>query len=211
MNSIEQQVREFFDINKTLYFLFLCFTTFLILLMKKNFVEAETAAFEVLDSQGRIGIFLLLNTLQYVSIPLVYLWKFTVIGFLLWMGTFAFGYKIPFRKCWQVAMIAETIFFLPELIKIAHFAFGGEDPNLFDIKAFYPASLMLFVDYTEIDPRFHYPLKALNIFEVVYWLLLCYGVHLAAKKDWKVAVMSVMFSYVVFFFLWLWFYIQVYK
>ena len=185
--------------------------TFLLLLIKKNFIESGTAAFEVLDSRGQMGIFQLFNTLQYISIPLFYLWKFTIIAFLLWMGSFAFGYKIPFRKCWQVAMIAETIFFIPELMKLGHFMFGPDDPNLFDIKAYYPLSLINLYDYTQLDPRYLYPLKSLNIFEVIYWGLLVYGLHLAAKKDFWVAFGSILSSYVLIYFLWLWFYVSVYK
>jgi len=211
VNKFEKQIREFFDIDKVVYFLFLSLFTFLVLLMKKNFVENETAAFEILESKGQMGLFHMISTLQYVSIPLVYLWKFTLIGFLIWMGSFAFGYKIPFRKCWQTAMIAETIFLLPELLKIAHFAFGPDDPNIFDIKAYYPLSLMGLYDYHEVAAKYHYPLKALNVFEVVYWILLCYGIHLAAKKDWGIAIASVASSYVLFFFIWIWFYITVYK
>ncbi len=211
MNKFEVQIREFFDINKTVYFLFLCLATFLVLLMKKNFLEYETAAFQILESKGQIGVFQMINTLQYLSIPLVYLWKFTLIALLLWLGSFAFGYKIPFRKCWQVAMIAETIFLVPEAIKIVHFALGPNDPNLFDIKAYYPFSFMSLVDYNVTPEEYHYPLKALNVFEMVYWVLLCYGIHLAAKKDWAIAIASVASSYILFFFIWIWFYITVYK
>jgi hypothetical protein len=209
--KLEVWVREFFDIDKRVYFLFLCLITFLVLLIKKNFVENETAAFEVLEMRGQEGIFQVFNTLQYITIPLFYLWKFTVIAFLLWMGSFAFGYKIPFKKCWQVAMIAETIFILPELMKIAHFALGPDDPNFYDIKAYFPFSLMNLYNYQDVATKYHYPLKALNLFEILYWGLLVYGLHLAAKKEFRVAFASVSASYILFFFLWLWFYISVYK
>ncbi len=211
MNIFERQTREFFDIDKRVYFLFLCLFTFLVLLMKKNFVENETAIFQVLESRGQMGALKAINTLQYLTIPLVYLWKFTLIGLLLWLGSFAFGYKIPYYKCWTVAMIAETIFLIPEIIKILHFTLGSSDPNLFDIKAYYPLSLMSFFDYLEVDERYHYPLKALNIFEIIYWTVLWYGIHLAAKKDWWVAFLTVAFSYVLFFFIWIWFFITVYN
>ncbi len=209
--KLEDWVREFFDIDKRVYFLFLCLITFLVLLIKKNFVESETAAFEVLEMRGQVGVFQVFNALQYITIPLFYLWKFTLIGFLLWMGSFAFGYKIPFKKCWQVAMIAETIFILPELIKIAHFTLGPDDPNFYDIKAYFPLSLMNLYDYKDVASNYHYPLKALNLFEILYWGLLIYGLHLAAKKEFWVAFASVSVSYILFFIFWLWFYISVYK
>ena len=119
--TLEERVRESLEIDKRIYFLFLCLATFLLLLIKKAFIENETAAFEVLQSRGQMGIFNVINALQYLSIPLIYLWKFTLIGFLLWMGSFGFGYKISFTKCFQITMIAETVFLVPEFIKILVF------------------------------------------------------------------------------------------
>ena len=119
----EKKVREFFEIDKRLYFVFLCLITFLVLLIKKNFVENETAAFEVLESRGQMGVLNLINAFQYLTIPFFYLWKFTFTGFILWLGSFAFGYKISFRKCWQITMIAETLFLIPEMLKIIYFMF----------------------------------------------------------------------------------------
>jgi len=209
--DFEKQVREFFDIDKRLYFIFLCLVTFFVLLMKKNFVELETAAFQVLESEGRMGILNIINAFQYFGIPIWYLWKFTIIGFILWLGSFAFGYKISYAKCWQIAMISETIFILPELMKVGHFTFGSADPTIFDIRAYYPLSLINFMNYENVVPKWHYPLKALNLFEMVYWGILIYGVHLAARKKWEIAALIVFFSYIIIFFLWLWYYLSVYK
>ena len=207
----EIKVREFFEIDKRLYFVFLCLITFLLLLIKKNYVESETAAFEVLESRGQIGVLNLINAFQYLTIPLYYIWKFTLIGLILWLGSFAFGYKISYRKCWQIAMIAETLFLIPEMLKIVYLTYVFTDPNLYDIRAYYPFSLMNLVDYEDVASKWHYPLKALNIFELMYWTILTYGIHLAAKKKKEIAILIVLFSYVPIFLLWIWFYISVYK
>ena len=207
----EIKVREFFEIDKRLYFVFLCLITFLLLLIKKNYVESETAAFEVLESRGQIGVLNLINAFQYLTIPLYYIWKFTLIGLILWLGSFAFGYKISYRKCWQIAMIAETLFLIPEVLKIVYLTYVFTDPNLYDIRAYYPFSLMNLVDYEDVASKWHYPLKALNIFELMYWTILTYGIHLAAKKKKEIAILIVLFSYVPIFLLWIWFYISVYK
>ena len=207
----EIKVREFFEIDKRLYFVFLCLITFLVLLIKKNYIESETAAFEVLESRGQIGVLNLINAFQYLTIPLYYIWKFTLIGLILWLGSFAFGYKISYRKCWQIAMIAETLFLIPEVLKIVYLTYVFTDPNLYDIRAYYPFSLMNLVDYEDVASKWHYPLKALNIFELMYWTILTYGIHLAAKKKKEIAILIVLFSYVPIFLLWIWFYISVYK
>lgn len=209
MNEIEKE--SIYDINKWGYFIALCLLTFLILFAKKSFVENETAAFQILDQRGELGLIHMINNLQFLAIPLVYLYKFTVIAFVIWIGCFMFGYKLSFGQTWHVALVSETIFLLAELLKIFWFLFVETDPNLFEIRAFYPLSLIHFVDTYEIADRYLYPLKAINIFEVIYWFLLVSGIHHMAHKRKSIAYAIIFTSYVPMFILWLFFYILVYK
>lgn len=158
-----------------------------------------------------MAVFNAISGLQYLSIPIIYSFKFVIIAFVLWVGCFMFGYKITFTTMVQVVMIAETWFLLPELIKIAWFMTVDTDPNLWDVRAFFPLSLMNLFDYTMVADNWHYPYKALNLFEIVYWFILVYGLHLAAKKRQEIAVAIVFTTYVPFFLTWLWFYAMVYK
>lgn len=208
--TLAENVKSNLYFDKRLFFVLLCLLSFLLLFSKKNFIEAEIAAFEILAAEGRMGIFNLLNTIQYFSIPLVYLWKFTITAFILWVGCFMYGYKITYTKVWQVAMIAETIFLVPEIMKIFWFTTVDNDPDFFQVQAFYPFSLMQLYDYETLEKHLHYPLKALNIFELIYWFLLILGIHLVVLKNFFIAVAIVFSSYVLPFFLWLWFYTVVY-
>lgn len=156
----------------------------------------------------------LISALQFFSIPFIYLWKFTVIGFVLWVGCFLFGYRITFSQCWSVVMAAEFVFILPELIKIGWFLLVNTDPSLREVQAFYPLSLMNFFDYTAINKRFAYPLRAISVFEIIYVLVLVRGVnyysfriHRQQSATWWI----VSCSYVLVFLLWLLFYMIVYK
>ncbi|MBK7653268.1 MAG: hypothetical protein IPJ20_24615 [Flammeovirgaceae bacterium] len=142
---------------------------------------------------------------------MIYLWKFTVIGFVLWVGCFMFGFRITFTQCWSVVMAAEFIFLVPEILKIGWFMVVETDPTLPEIRAFYPFSLMNLVDYETIGKRFAYPLRALSVFEIFYVLIMVNGVHLFAKRDKRAAWWIVSTSYILIFFLWLIFYIIVYK
>ncbi len=200
-----------FATEKKTAFLLLCLASFLLLYMKKAFIENETAAFEFLQDRPEGGLLQLISAIQFLSIPLVYLWKFTVIAFLLWVGSFLFGYRITYSQCYGLAIVSEFIFLVPELLKIVWFLFIRTDPNLHDIRAFYPFSLMHFFDYYDIGKQYVYPLKALNLFEVVYWVSLTNGIHYYARKEKKIAWIIVFSSYVPDFLLWLLFYIVVYK
>lgn len=203
--------KSLFAADKRLTFLLLCVATFFLLYVKKAFIENETAAFEFLEDRPEGGILQMISALQFLTIPVIYLWKFTVIAFVVWIGSFMFGYRVTYGQCWGVAIVSEFIFILPELIKIGWFLFVERDPTYLDVRAFYPLSLMNLVDYHDIDPKYAYPLKALNVFEIGYWWLLAEGVHFFAHKKKEIAWVIVLSSYVLLFILWLLFYISVYK
>lgn len=210
MNKINEK-EGIYGINKWAFFLIVCIVTFLLLLLKKNFVENETTAFEILAERGEMGVFQAINTLQYLSIPVVYLIKFTIIAFVIWIGCFMFGYKISFADTWHVVLVSEIIFFIPELLKILWFMFVETEANYFDIREFYPLSLINLRNTEYLESRWFYPLKALNVFEIIYWFILVQGIHYFSRKKIGIAYSIIFSSYVFFFFLWLAFYLIVYK
>lgn len=210
MNKVNEKPGVF-GVNKWAFFLVVCAITLLLLLLKKNFVENETMAFEIMEERGQMGMFKIVNTLQYLSIPVFYLIKFTIIAFVIWIGCFMFGYKISFGNTWHVVLVSEIIFFIPELLKILWFMFVDTGADYFAIREFYPISAINLADTEYLDQRWFYPLKALNIFEVAYWFILVYGIHAFARKKIRIAYFIVFSSYVLFFFLWLGFYATVYK
>ena len=199
------------DTQPIAYFLALCIITFLVLFTKKALVENETVAFQILQEDGRFGVFRIFNTLQFVAIPLIYAYKATLIAFILWVGSFMFGYKISYKQMWMVAIVAETTFLLPEFVKIMWFILVDHQPDIWEIKAFYPLSMMGFFDPATVADNWQYPLKALNLFEILYWIVLVEAIHATANKKWNYAFAIVFTSYVPFFLFWLLYYSQVYK
>ena len=210
-HSQSHEAKSIFAADKRLLFVLLCLLTLLLLYVKISFIENETAAFEFLLDRPEGAILSFINALQFMSIPLVYLWKFTVISFVIWVGCFLFGYRVTYIQCWGVVISAEYLFLVPEVLKILWFILIVPDPTIHDIRAFYPFSAMSLVDYYSIDKRWAYPLRALNLFEIAYWYLLVRGINHFAKKNIKQIWMIVLFSYVLVFFLWLGFYAIVYK
>lgn len=205
------ETNAFFGADKRLLFLLLCLATVLLLYVKIVFIENETAAFEFLQDRPEGMILKIISGLKVVAIPFIYLWKFTVIAFVIWVGCFMFGYRVTYSQCWGVALSAEYIFLIPELLKISWFMAVHRDPTYHDISAFYPFSLMHFFDYYELDKRWAYPLRALNLFEVAYWFVLVEAIHHIARKDKKYVWVIVACSYILIFLLWLIFYVIVYK
>jgi hypothetical protein len=207
----EGEAKSLFAADKRLLFLLLCLATLMLLFIKISFIENETAAFEFLQDRPEGAVLRLIQGLKYLSIPFIYLWKFTVIAFVIWVGCFMYGYRVTYTQCWGVVIGAEFIFLVPEVIKIFWFMAVETDPTYNDIREFYPLSLIHFADYTDMDKRYAYPLRALNLFEIAYWFMLVSGIHHYARKEKKIVWLIVACSYILIFFLWLLFYITVYK
>ena len=207
----ESETKSLFAADKRLLFILLCLSTLALLFIKISFIENETAAFEFLQDRPEGTVLRILNGIKYLSIPFVYLWKFTVIAFVIWIGCFMYGYRVTYSQCWGVVIAAEFIFLVPEIIKIIWFMFIETDPDYHEIRSFYPLSLMHFIDYYAIDKRWAYPLRALNVFEVIYWFALVAGIHHHARKEIRTVWLIVACSYILLFFLWLGFYAIVYK
>jgi hypothetical protein len=203
--------KSFFSADKKLTFFLLLVATYLVLYIKVVFIESETAAFEFLADRPEGTVLRAVAALRFISVPIIYLWKFTVIGFIVWVGCFMWGYRVTYSQCWGIVIVSEFIFLIPEVLKISWYFFVETDPTYDHIRGFYPLSLMNLFEYSEIDTRYAYPLRALNVFELIYWYLLVTGVHFFARKQKDVALFIVLSSYVLFFFLWLWFYTIVYK
>ncbi|MCK5466949.1 MAG: hypothetical protein KAI99_00515, partial [Cyclobacteriaceae bacterium] len=188
-----------------------CLLTFLVLFIKKSFIEYEITAFQILDERGQLGMFKIISALQYLSIPAVYLIKFIFIAFFIWVACFGFGYKVTYSNCWHIVLASEIIFILPELIKVIWFMFFETDPNFATVRAFYPFSMMNFFNFELIENKWHYPLKALNIFEVLYWFLLTAGIYVKSQADYRKSLIIGIFGYIAPFIFWLGYYTIVYK
>jgi hypothetical protein len=208
---MEHETKSFFSADKRLLFILLCLITLLLLYIKITLIENETAAFEFLQDRPEGMVLRAISTIKFLSIPFVYLWKFLVIAFVIWVGCFMFGYRVTYTQCWGVVVAAEYVFLIPEILKILWFMFVETDPTYNDISGFYPLSLIQFVDIETLDKRWAYPLRALNVFEIVYWFLLVGGIDHYARKEKRYVWIIVGCSYILIFFLWLLFYAIVYK
>jgi hypothetical protein len=117
-------------------------------------------------------------------------------------GTIFWNIKVSFKKLFQIALIAEFLFIIPSLIKLVWFLFIETDFDLLDLQTFYPLSLLNMIEAKNIPQWSLYPLQLINVFEVVYWLILAYGISLVAKERWAKMVGLVASSYGIGLFVW---------
>lgn len=112
---------------------------------------------------------------------------------------------------WKIAIMGEFVFLLAEFTKIIWLIAIPYDITIWDIKAFYPLSLMSLFDITTISENWVYPLQSFNLFEPLNWLVLVYGIHYTANKKLDYAYAIVFTTYVPAFLIWLVYYAIVYK
>jgi len=204
-------LENWYSLDTKVFFIILCLLYFSVFFLKQMFVFDGIAAFEILQERGEMWIMNMFFGLQYLSIPVFLLWKFTLIAFILWVGCFLFGYRVTYSQLWKMVMIMEIIFIIPELLKVGWFTLIATDPLYQDVVAFYPLSMINLFNYENLNPRWVYPLKALNVFEIAYWGLLMAGVYWLSNKKLKISVYIVLSSYVLFFCLWLVYFLLAYR
>lgn len=201
---------EWMGFNPTLMFIVVCVVYGVLLFAKRVFIIDTIAAFEILNERGDIWVFDIVYSIQYFSIPVFLAWKLTWTTLLLWIGSFMFGYRLHFNRIWKMVLLMETLFFLPEIIKIVWFTVFDSNPEYQDYVAFYPLSLINLFDYTQLDQKWHYPLKVVNLFELCYIPMLILGIYFMSGKSLRISSLIVLTTYAPFFLLWLGFYVLVY-
>lgn len=207
----ERFLSDWYSINGITFFLVLCLLYFAVFMLKRMFILDSIAAFEILQERGEMWIMDVFFTLQYLSVPIFIAWKFTVTAFCLWVGCFMFGYKVYYNQLWKMVMIMELVFIIPEILKVLWFTLYQTDPTYHDYAAFYPLSLINFFSYESLNPKWYYPLKALNIFEMIYWGLLISGVYWLSNKKVERSALIVLTTYIVPFFVWIVYFLLVYR
>lgn len=210
-NARKRFLENWYSIDAKVFFVVLCLLYFATLYLKRAFIIDGIAAFEVMQERGDMWLVDFLFNLQYLAIPLFLAWTITSTTFLLWTGCFLFGYRLTFTALWKMVMIMNLIFIIPELLKVFWFLFVQTDPSYQDYVAFYPLSLMNLWPYEMVSDKWHYPLKALNLFEILYNGLLILGIYWLSGKRLMTSAQIVWSSYSLFFLLWLVYFVLAYR
>lgn len=196
-------------LNKVLYFIFLCLTSILINYASRALLITDDLYFKFFGDQlsyERITEIISLQSkwewVSYAIVPLYYLIKIFLVGLCVYIGSVITGIDISFKKIFQIVLLAEGIFLIPNIIKLCWFAFIQTQYTLSDIQLFYPFSLLSFFQPTVLDLWLIYPLQLLNIFEVVYLLMLAYGLFIVTKRSYVKMLGLAAYTYGTGLFIW---------
>jgi hypothetical protein len=140
----------------------------------------------------------------YVIYPLILLIKVSLVSVIIYVGIFFFGNQDNFTlgSVFKVVLASEIAFILASLIKFCWFCFIDKDYNINDMNFFYPLSLINFFRRSEIMKIWIYPLQTVNLFHLLYILLLSLGLNkvcLIGKPESEKIVLA---SYIPVIILW---------
>jgi len=166
--------------NNKIVFSILVAVTLLMALCMKYILQMDELLYANLSNQlaeEQVEAFFDFNKkwewITYLVLPLIMLIKISLITVTLYMGMFFFDIKMTYKKLFSIVTKAEFVFVVVGLVKLFWFMFQDEY-TLDDIQYFYPLSALSIVGYEELSPWFIYPFQTLNLFELIYWIILAW-------------------------------------
>lgn len=121
--------------------------------------------------------------LGYTLIPVIYLIKFSLVALCLSLGLFFLNITQRFKQLFELAIKAELVFIVAGLFKILWFLFVKTNYTILDLQYFSPLSLQNIISIQQSDIWLLYPLQVTNLFELLYWAVLAWGLKEIIQKS----------------------------
>lgn len=138
--------------------------------------------------------------LSYLAFPIIFLLDILIVSSVLYTGFYLSRIDIKFLSIFNITLISQLVFIVPEVIKFFWFIFN---PVSFEnLRNFQPLSLFSLFDAESLQEWLFYPFKVLNVFEVVYWILLAFLLAKYLKSSIDAMLKIVLGYYVSFLFCW---------
>ena len=196
---------RFFNLRWFYLFLVIIACYFLIYWLSRSVLVNEIVFYnsysEQLSYERSMKLFDELNRLSwinYVFLPLMLVIKFTIVSTVLYTGIFFCDLKkdISFSTVFRIVTGSEIIFVFAGIIKFLWFFLFAGNYDLNDISFFYPLSLINLFDQSEVSKYWIFPLQSANVFQMLYILILSFGLNRAGAiektKSEKVVIWSYM-------------------
>ena|GEM_PF-1052260 len=151
--------------------------------------DQESAVYESLQKWVYIG------TASYLIV------KLFLIALVLYTALYLSDQAVSFGKIFNITVLAEFVFIIPAVLKIIWFHHGYPNGTILDWHRMYVLSALSLFESAPAD--WYYPLQTLNVFEIIYWFLLAFGIYKVTKMDYDTSLRLVLFSYVPSLFIWI--------
>lgn len=151
------------------------------------------------DSYKRI------SWISFIVLPIMLVIKFSLITMTLYIGLFfnELHDQVSLSSVFAVVCASEFVFIIAGLIKLLWFSFFMESFTLTDLNFFYPLSLINLFNPGEVRSYWIYPLQSVNLFHLLYILLLSYGLNRICNVKKEISEKIVLTSYLPVVVMWI--------
>lgn len=134
----------------------------------------------------------------YAITPIVLILKFSAVSVLIFVGIFFsdLHQEVTLGKVFKVVILSELIFIAASIVKLLWFIFFAGNYTLEDMSFFYPLSLINLFSRSEVATYWVYPLQTVNVFQVLYVLLLALGLSKISSLRKQIADRVVLITYI---------------
>ena len=200
------------DFDKRLYFTLLCLINMLALFINNELLLTDQIYYQTYGEwvameriERHVQLLDQYSWVGYAMTPVMLLLKVSLVSVCINVGTLFADYAIGFKKIFKIALVAEAIFVFTNLLRVLWLTFFHEVNIMQDIQYFYPFSFLSLFDPGTLESWFVYPMATLNLSELLYFLVLAYGLKLALNKVYDKALNLVLGSYGIGLLVWIFF------
>ena len=140
----------------------------------------------------------------YAFTPIILLIKFSLVSLVLYIGVVFCNLqdKVSLGSVFKIVIASEIIFIGAAFVKFLWFYLFAGNYDLNDLGFFYPLSLINFFKVTEVTPIWRFPLQTINLFHLVYVLLISFGLNKVCEIGKSDSDKIVLLSYLPSLVLW---------
>ncbi|WP_147322051.1 hypothetical protein [Mucilaginibacter conchicola] len=185
--------------------LFICLSFFLIwltgrLILTPDFYERSGHTLTDISDRGN-SVLELMQKWIYITSGIYLILKLLCITLILQTALFLNSYEIPVSRVFRVVVCAEFLFLIPAGVKIATFSYFYPNGTLLNWHQYYIFSALSF--FKDVPADWYYALQSFNLFEILYWFVLGYGIMRITGLNYDRSLHLVAMSYVPSLLIWI--------
>jgi hypothetical protein len=138
----------------------------------------------------------------YLIFPLLVATQVFLVALCLNCGTILMNYKISFTSLFKLVLRASTVFLINKLLFTFILLFSKVQVAE-DLMILNKFALSGFADKDSVPQWLMYALSVVNVFEIVFWLLLAFGMTRLLQKSLKSSLAFVMATYGLGLLIWM--------
>ncbi|WP_299707387.1 hypothetical protein [uncultured Pontibacter sp.] len=205
------KLQDIFNNNAWVTFLLCCLVGSIILYVQQNFVRTEEVYFNTYGDQltlERISELIQVQKkwhyLSHLLIPLSYLLQISLVVVCVSIGFALNGLKVEFKKLYAIVTNATIVFLIGKALNLLILLVIGIN-RLDDELNLDKFSLLGLIGKSNVDELLWYPLWLLNMFEILFMLLLAVGLCYNYSMNFRKSIGLVISTYGLGLLVWIMF------